>query len=91
MAKKQMNKSGSADLLPVHHTGRHDSNTGVERVVRALDVALVDTPRSSLCQFAGALGERQLSGPRSLAEPSETGEPRHLTYMDAHTRHDASG
>ena len=48
----------------VHHTGRYDGNTGVQRVVRSLGAALANMPGVESCRFAGALNARRSSVPR---------------------------
>jgi glycosyltransferase involved in cell wall biosynthesis len=86
----------------VHHTGRYDGNTGVQRVVRSLGTALaamsdVDVVPVRWCAEREAIvraeavwtnGLARYGGPL-LAEPIEAGVPLHLTHADARHRQGA--
>jgi glycosyltransferase involved in cell wall biosynthesis len=97
MLNEQKNGFGSRRVYYwVHHTGRYDGNTGVQRVVRALAVALADMPGVGLvpvrwcsereaivrAEVAWTNGLSRYGGPM-LAEPAEAGVPLHLTCADA--------
>ena len=98
------NESSTARVIYywVHHTGRYDGNTGVQRVVRALAAALAEMPEVELvlvrwCADREAIvraekawtdGLARYSGP-ILAEPAEVGVPLHLTCADARHREGA--
>ncbi len=86
----------------VHHTGRYDGNTGVQRVVRALGTALAVTPEVELVpvrwcaeQEAVVRAERdwlaglaRYSGP-ILPEQIGAGEPLHLAQAEVGGLQDA--
>ena len=83
----------------VHHTGRYDGNTGIQRVVRALGAALARMADVELvpvrwcskqeaivrAEAAWTSGFARWGGP-DLAEPAEAGVPLHLTLADADRR-----
>ena len=85
----------------VHHTGRYDGNTGVQRVVRTLGGALTEMPEVTLvpvrwcadreaivrAEAAWTKGLARYGGPE-LAEPAEAGVPLHLTEADVQRRND---
>ena len=91
-----MNNTARRIYYWVHHTGRNNGNTGVQRVVRALGVALAKMPEVELvpvrwCSEREAIilaeaawtdGFARHGGPQ-LMEPAEAGEPLHLTGADA--------
>jgi glycosyltransferase involved in cell wall biosynthesis len=85
----------------VHHTGRYDGNTGVQRVVRALGIALAKMPdvefvpvrwcskREAIVRAEAAWtdGFARYGGPE-LGEPAEAGVPLHLTLAGTDRRRD---
>ena len=96
-----MNSTARRIYYWVHHTGRYDGNTGVQRVVRALGVALAKMPdvefvpvrwcseREAIVRAEAAWtgGFARYGGPE-LAEPAEAGVPLHLTLASADHRWD---
>jgi glycosyltransferase involved in cell wall biosynthesis len=96
MADRNENSAGRLIYYWIHHTGRYDGNTGVQRVVRALGAALAEMQEVELvpvrwcadreaivrAEAAWTSGFARYSGPL-LAEPAEAGVPLHLTIADA--------
>jgi len=80
----------------IHHTGRYDGNTGVQRVVRLLCAALAAMPDVELvpvrwcaereaivrAEAAWTDGIARYGGP-ALSEPAQAGTPLHLAAADA--------
>ncbi len=80
----------------VHHTGRYDGNTCVQRVLRALGAALAKLPDAEFVPVRWCSERRQLFAPRQpgekalpdMAAPSWRGQPKrtsplHLTLAGA--------
>jgi glycosyltransferase involved in cell wall biosynthesis len=96
MGKGEVSSTAQRIYYWVHHTGHYDGNTGVQRVVRALALALVGIPQVELipvrwCPEREAIvraektwidGLARYGGP-TLTEPAEAGVPLHLTSKDA--------
>jgi hypothetical protein len=96
MAEEQMNNTARRIYYWVHHAGRYDGGTGVQRVVRALGAALAKLPdvefvpvrwrseREAIvrAEAAWTKGFTRYGGPE-LAGPAEAGVSLHLTLAGA--------
>jgi glycosyltransferase involved in cell wall biosynthesis len=95
MPNCQDNDAGRRLYYWIHHTGRYDGNTGVQRVVRLLGMALAAMPGVELVPVRWC-GEREAvvraeaawtdglarHGGPALSEPAEAGTPLHLAQSD---------
>jgi len=102
MTDLQTNGAARPIYYWVHHTGRYDGNTGVQRVVRLLGAALAAMPgvtlvpvrwcaeRESIVRAEAAWtdGLARHGGP-ALNEPEEAGTPLNLAKADAQKLHNS--
>jgi glycosyltransferase involved in cell wall biosynthesis len=101
MAEEQMNNTARRIYYWVHHAGRNEGNIGVQRIVRALGVALANVAEVEFVPVRWSAEREAIVGAETawpggfarygdpqLAEPAEAGVPLHLTRARARHQQD---